>query len=121
VTVLVVASVVYSKPVQKLIGDLRQLASKLFHIAGEASKGPYDVKLEDSRVGSWFLIVFFYAFAVLVFIYAFPFLMIFTGALGPDDLPFYKKVMALGFGFVVVFVARLQKVQADRLLHKKRS
>ncbi|WP_143613209.1 hypothetical protein [Thiohalospira halophila] len=95
-TVAISASSFYSRPVQQLWSDVKRLVATVTAKAKEANKSPYDRKTKDNRVMAWFMIGWFYLMMVVMFVYGLQFSLIFSGVFGPEELPFYKRVVSLG-------------------------
>lgn len=120
-TVVIVASGLYSRPVQRLLSDLRRMSLFVAAWARGASASPYDRKLEDIRVVAWSMVLWYYLVGAVMFLYGVPFVLIFSGLFGPEGLPFYKRLIALAVAFAIWFFGRLMKVEGDKLLYKLRS
>lgn len=119
-TVFILSRIVYSPPVQRLWEDVKRLSLAGMRKVRKASSSPYDKKFENSKTVAWITIAYCYSMSFIVLLVGMPFFMIGTGVIAPDDLPFYKRLVALGIGAALWFFARLLKVQADRGLHKLR-
>ena len=120
-TVVIVAAGLYSRPVQRLLSDLKKISLVVAARARDASASPYDRNPEDIRLVAWCIVVWYYLVGAVMFLYGMPFILIFSGFYGPEGLPFYKRFIALAVAISIWFFGRLMKVEGDKLLFKLRS
>jgi len=119
-TLLIIARVIYTKPVQRLWKDIKRILNIGLSKVREANSSPYDKSFEDSRFLSWVMVIWFYTMAIFVVVYSIPFFLFFSGYFGTTDVPIYNRILSLGIMLALWFFARLLKVQGDKLLHKLR-
>ncbi len=108
----------YSKPVIKLRSDIKQIFLNLAAKLKEEMTSPYAKKIEDNKYLSVFIIGYFYSASIILLFHFIVFILIAAEVGINTNIIWYKQLLSLCFGFLMLCCSILMKSQGDKLHFK---
>ena len=118
IAIYIVSFLFYSKPIIKLKNDIASIIKGGATKLNEANESPYDEIFRTNKYISFFIMGYFYSMSLFVFLYSLVFFSIGMEFGVGKDILWYKQLILIGFGFLMIMFSRLMRVQADKELYK---